>query len=295
MQFKFMAALMAVCVVAPLVAWAAQRLISRRRPVLAGGMTALLLLALGARLASGQESTYQHTTLYKVPYQQRAAFLEYEREAIKKVHQLRVSAGEFNSWVLYEVVGAGTAGEYNFVSLIAGPRPLEVFSAEQWQGWAKQAGASWSPAYMRIYQPMQVRSMINRVSMRAGDMLKIGDFVAVRRFRANPGKAAMLEALHRDEGLPVMKEVIRQGKAKTHTVSHPVFTGASTLPFTYSVSAGFGSQAEAIAGIAAPFREAFAKVHSGKKYEDYLKSLNDNRVPVRAELWRVVDRTDPKQ
>jgi hypothetical protein len=287
--------LLAVCILAPLWAWAAQRLIGIRRRAVAGGLTALLLLAIGARLANGQETSYQHVTLWKVPYQQRAAFLEFQREVLKKVEQVRVNAGEFNAALLYEVVGAGTAGEYNFVKLISGPRPLEAFTTEQWQAWTKQAGVSWSPAYMRIYQPMMVRSMINRVSSRAGDGLKTGEVVAVRRFRANPGKGAMLEALHRNDGLPVMKELIRQGKVKTHTVSHPVFTGASTLPFTYSVGMGYGSQAEAIAGITASFREAFAKVHSGKKYEDYLQTLNDNRVPVRAELWRVVDRTDPKQ
>lgn len=261
------------------------------------GLFVSLLCLTAAMTASAQTSNvgqgYQSATLYKVPWEKRSAFLD-QMKLRKAIWQQGVNSGHCRFWGVYEVQGAGAAGDYNFVAITSYDRWPENETASQWPAWVKQAGVSFSASDSAMWAPFVVRSVISRTAMRAGVGLKPGEFLAVRRFRANPGKGNMLETAHREQGLPAMLELIQQGKVKGHSVTFPVFSGSSALPYSYSVSMGFATRSAAITGVGDIWAAAFAKANPGKNSAEYMKLLNDNRQPVRAELWRLVDGTERK-
>lgn len=255
----------------------------------------LLLMTIGLATAQTPAVGYGVSNYYKVPADKRAAFLEY-MQLLKSIQQQRVNSGEARAYTVYAVQGAGSAGEYNYVTTLSSDKPLEAVTQENWQAWVKQAGVNWSSASMAMWNPMLVRGVTSRTEVRAGTPLAKGEYVAVRRYRVSPGKqlSALLSA-HREDSLPVMNELIAQGKTKSYLVSVPVFTGASALPFDYTVSNGFGSQKAAVENYGGDnWRAAWGKTRPGKNADDFARMLQESRRQVRAELWRVVDRTDPR-
>lgn len=258
------------------------------------GVTAVLALAsVGLAQTSIPGEGFTQTYYYKVPASQNAAFLEMQQGLMKKIVQQRIASGERTYWGLYSVLGAGTSGEYNYVTIAQSEKTFEpVPGYDDWQKAITGVGSKVNfGQVLNFLQPMIVRMTIGQRLLGISNPTTPPAVISVRRFRTQPGKSFVVADYHRKVMLPVAQELLKAGKILSHSVTTPIFSGSTTPDFNITVGWGYASAAEAIArsGGGKDFQAAFAKVHAGKNYSETMRELTDAREFVRGELWRMVD------
>ncbi len=235
---------------------------------------------------------YLMATYYKVPTNQNVAFLELQQGLMKKLAQARIAAGQRKTWSLYTVLaGAVSSGEYNYVVIYSSDKPFDPqTNPAEAQKMLVEIGSERQYIGLLAYlQPLTTRIVLSRREVSVGGPPTRGSAMEVRRFKINPGKAARVMEIHRTTFVPVMQEIVRSGKFSNYTVTSPMYVGASSLDYDYSVSIGVPNFEAAMMDRGIPFREAFGKVFPNQDVNDTTKLLAEGRQLVRAELWRVID------
>ena len=263
---------------------------TRHLSVLATGL-ALVIAAPAQQTAKVQ---YRSSIYLNVPQDKIPAFLEYQRNTVKKVMQERINSGEnLESWALYSLLYRGSpALDYNYISsaVFSGPPP-EPNPTRRDQA-VKKAVAMTYPEYMQKLNASSTvtGSVLSRVEGAApGSQVKEGNVIRVVRWKIEPNRGADY-ADYIQTLTAVQSQAVKEGQFLGWAAARVVSPGGPDTPYDAVTSFIHKDLASALQGPGsqALAQATFTKVYPQKSFTNHIDQGRAVRKLVRTELLRAI-------
>jgi len=264
---------------------------TRQLTILATG----LALVIGPHAAPAQQATkvqYRTSNYVNVPPDKVPAFLEFNRNVVKKLMQERINSGEtLESWALLALMYRGSpALDYNYISttVSSGPPP-EPNPTVRDQVTKKATGMTYSEYVQKLIGLSTLTgTVLSRVDgLAASSPMKEGNVISVIRWKIEPHRGADY-AEYLKMVVPVQTQAVKDGQVLGWAAARVVSPGGTDAPYDAVTSFTHKDLASALQGPGPSAAALFAKVHPGKNYTNYIDQGRAVRRAVRTELFRVV-------
>jgi hypothetical protein len=268
----------------------------KRFPVVAA-LFAAISLALPAPAQAASTPPQHYLTLdYMKPTPGKSGdYVRMERESWKAIHQARVAAGNIVSWKLYSVsFPNGDSLEYQYVVVTEFPswaaleNPYQGINFDKVLGEGKAAAARTTAGATRTIvrqDTLGVTGATDNFSTSANTLL------SVHFIKTLPGKTADFQKVQEEFYLPVNNAVAKaNGGATSWAGAFVRYPTSADRPYSHVSFNGSASFTQMDADWPADIR----KVWNPKYSETYQPMLQNSRIRVRNELWRLVDQTKAK-
>ncbi len=258
--------------------------------------TAILITALtmfAFRLEAQTESAlYVVVDYMKVQPETNAAYLNFEQEIWKPMHEERVKRGIIVGWYLYAVEFSGTGDEYNYVV-------INLYDS------AERLESPWDADIPRQIHPSKSIQDILQETQKTRQTVKSelyysvatapripletpAPFMQVNYMQVEPGKQADYEQLETDIWLPIHNQSILSGQTRGWGLWRSLFPRGAGRDYQYLTLNTF-SDFSTIFNL--DFSESFGNIHPGEEFSDIMMKTRETRAIARTELWDLIDYT----
>jgi L-rhamnose mutarotase len=229
-------------------------------------------------------------TTQKVAPADREEYEKLMKENWKALHQLRKQNGKIANWSLYKVHFAGSAEEYNYVSVTyyesfvktePNDNYLELMKASSPK--ADAAAILKKTQGLRSIQRQAIYARLDATTPKAG--APAVKYIIIDFMKAKPGMDAAYNKAERETWKPVHQALVEGDKRTGWAFWGLVVPGGTTSNHDYVTSNAFSNYAQ-IGG--QDYEAAFKKVHPGKELQAIFEETGKARDGVRSELWELV-------
>ncbi len=254
----------------------------------------LLLTAVSTALAQQAASTNYRTAQYlKVPADKEAAYLEFLRTNTHKIYDIAMQSGDVVSWAVLKLVYEGSpALDYNYVAttLYSGP-PIDLSTQQQDQIVRRATGLSLEE-YLQMLSGLRVSigSVLGSVeAVVPGTTMKEGNFVALTRWKIQPGQERAYSDFVKSMILPLHVQDLKDGYNLGWTAGRTMYPGGDQAPFDATCALIHKDLASAVKIMSPEQKEArFSKLYPGESYDAFTMRDQAVRRLVRTELLKVM-------
>jgi hypothetical protein len=220
-------------------------------------------------------------------------YTDLERNYWKKIHQERVTRGEIDRWVLYEVRFAGSDDEYNYVTatLISNPNKLEnpyegidvekILAGEDVDKIMKETSES-----RQLVKSNLIR-MVSSVNSATGPAPF--KYVQIDFMKVKPENDARYLDVENKVWKPVHQQFMNDGSRVGWTLWQAVYPSGAGMEYQYA-TANYISEFSKLMSV--DYNKAFSKAHPNGNTDKLMEDTDKSRDLVRSELWQVLDGTE---
>ena len=223
-------------------------------------------------------------------------YLDVEKDIWKPIHQERVKQGKIAGWMFYGVRYAGSDNEYNYATatFFAGrenlEKPLDGIDFEKVHPGKNMDEAMEKTLKSRKHVKSQLIRRVAFAYPENNQRPSSFKYIEVNFMKTKPGSGYLNVA--RTMQQPIQQQFANEGTRAGWTLYAPVYPRGFGEEFQFA-AVNYYSEFSQLGQ--ANFGEAFNKVHPGKDINEFFKTNRESRLPVRTELWEVLDMVTTEQ